>query len=239
MNIRGIFFDYGGTIDTNGIHWSEVIWQSYQKEGVAVSLQDFRDAYVYAERELAKSNIISPTDNFLSVLRSKVNLQLQKLISDNILMENEITSRSYCEHISLYCYNVVLENLLKSKPLLQNLKSRFPLVLVSNFYGNLDAVLEDFSLNLFSDVVESAKVGVRKPDSAIFEIALKRNNLSPKDVIVVGDSIKNDILPAKSLGCHTVWLKGQGWENGSNDDDIPDHIITDISQLITIIDTNS
>ena len=28
-SIKGIIFDYGGTIDTNGIHWSEVIWEQY------------------------------------------------------------------------------------------------------------------------------------------------------------------------------------------------------------------
>ena len=24
--ITGIIFDYGGTIDSRGVHWSEVIW---------------------------------------------------------------------------------------------------------------------------------------------------------------------------------------------------------------------
>ena len=24
--VKGILFDYGGTIDSNGMHWAEVIW---------------------------------------------------------------------------------------------------------------------------------------------------------------------------------------------------------------------
>ncbi len=32
--IKGIIFDYGGTIDTGGDHWSEVIWHAYQEEGL-------------------------------------------------------------------------------------------------------------------------------------------------------------------------------------------------------------
>ena len=44
--IKGIIFDYGGTIDTNGIHWSEVIWQQYIAANVQISKEEFREAYV-------------------------------------------------------------------------------------------------------------------------------------------------------------------------------------------------
>ncbi|MDE5675782.1 MAG: hypothetical protein K2I44_10640 [Muribaculaceae bacterium] len=32
--IKGIIFDYGGTLDTGGDHWSEVIWKAWQEAGV-------------------------------------------------------------------------------------------------------------------------------------------------------------------------------------------------------------
>ena len=35
--------------------------------------------------------------------------------------------------------------------------------------------------------------------------------LPPREVLVVGDSLKKDILPAESVGCPTAWLKGKGW----------------------------
>ena len=35
--IKGIIFDYGGTIDSRGVHWSEVIWQGYEALQVPVS----------------------------------------------------------------------------------------------------------------------------------------------------------------------------------------------------------
>ena len=37
--IEGVIFDYGGTIDSRGVHWSWVIWDGYQKAGVNVSLE--------------------------------------------------------------------------------------------------------------------------------------------------------------------------------------------------------
>ena len=44
--IKGIIFDYGGTIDTNGIHWAEVLWSLYREHGVPVDRDAFRQAYV-------------------------------------------------------------------------------------------------------------------------------------------------------------------------------------------------
>ena len=34
--IKGIIFDYGGTIDSRGDHWSEVIWKAYPAENIKI-----------------------------------------------------------------------------------------------------------------------------------------------------------------------------------------------------------
>ena len=52
--VKGIIFDYGGTLDTGGRHWSWVIWEAWQQAGVACDLPTFREAYVWGERELAQ-----------------------------------------------------------------------------------------------------------------------------------------------------------------------------------------
>ena len=35
--------------------------------------------------------------------------------------------------------------------------------------------------------------------------------VNAEEVLVVGDSIKNDIEPARKLGCQTLLLEGKGW----------------------------
>ena len=37
LDIKGIIFDYGGTLDTRGDHWSEVLWQGYEHFGIGVA----------------------------------------------------------------------------------------------------------------------------------------------------------------------------------------------------------
>lgn len=66
-----LLLDYGGTLDTNARHWAHVLWDGYQHCNVPVSESQFREAYVFGERSLAKNPIIVPTDNFLDLLRKR------------------------------------------------------------------------------------------------------------------------------------------------------------------------
>jgi len=59
-NVKGIIFDYGGTIDTRGDHWSHVIDAGWHNAGIDVDIETFRTCYVHAERELARERYILP-----------------------------------------------------------------------------------------------------------------------------------------------------------------------------------
>ena len=202
-NYQNLCFDYGGTLDTGGIHWADFLWQEYQEHHVPVTHGAFYQAYVHTERYLGQHDVIQPNHTFRETLSIKVQLQLHELLS-----EEQLNSERYDEKLIVdSSYQRVLAVLYDVRPILQSLSKNHTLVLVSNFYGNLHTVLREFQLDsYFKDVVESAAVGIRKPDSAIYQLALSRNHLRPEDTLVIGDSLKNDILPAHSLGIHTVWL---------------------------------
>ena len=97
LDIKGIIFDYGGTLDTRGDHWSEVLWQGYEhfgigvaddeevEPGVSISKQAFRDAYVYGERALAVNPIVTPDFHFEDILREKLILELNFLAGKELL----------------------------------------------------------------------------------------------------------------------------------------------------------
>ena len=77
--------------------------------------------------------------------------------------------------IAEWCYAYAHQAINQARPILRQLAERYPMVLVSNFYGNIESVLHDFELdNLFGSIVESAVVGVRKPNPAIFQMGVDR-----------------------------------------------------------------
>jgi len=110
------------------------------------------------------------------------------------------------------------------------------MVLVSNFYGNISVVLHEFGFDgMFEKIIESAVVGIRKPDPRIYMLGVETLQMKPEEVAVIGDSFKKDIIPAKKIGCSAIWIKGETWTDENNDESLPDTIITDLKQLIDIL----
>ncbi len=271
--VKGIIFDYGGTLDSNGLHWAEVIWSAYREAAIPVTYEAFRDAYVHGERTLGRNPIVQPGHNFHDMLLLKIRLQIDWLVENGHLdaayahaatdaptqapadrsdkddapaqaaagesvidksaqapaqAANETTASSKAANqtaassqagtravrrLADLSYRFARQSVDNARPLLDSLRSRYPLVLVSNFYGNIETVLKDFRLDTcFDAIVESAVVGIRKPDPAIFRLGIETMGLPAEATVVIGDSHDKDILPAASLGCQTIWLKNIGWK---------------------------
>ncbi len=232
LDVKGVIFDFGGTLDTRGDHWSEVLWKGYEHFNVPVSKENFRKAYVHGERTLATSPIIKPNFHFFDVLKAKNKIQLDYLTDNGLLALTEMAKVDLAMRMAQHENSLTNEVLEESRSVLEYLNGKYPMVLVSNFYGNIQTILSDAGIDhYFKRVIESAVVGVRKPNPAIFALGVCALDLPASQVVVVGDTFDKDIAPAHSLGCRTVWIKGLQWEEKSYDETLPDGIISRISEL--------
>lgn len=232
--IKGYIFDYGGTLDTAGHHWGQVLWHAYQRQQVPVTEQQFRDAYVHGERTLAKEPIIKPDFTFHRTLSVKLRLEMEYLCTTGAWDAGEHEFDAKHRAVLVDVYEQVKTVTSHSREVLAELARHYPMVLVSNFYGNIHVVLQEFGFDTyFQDVVESAVVGIRKPDHRIFSLGVDSLGLKPDEVMVVGDSFYKDIEPALKAGCHAVWFKGEGWTDKAFDETLPDKVITDLAQLLS------
>lgn len=108
-------------------------------------------------------------------------------------------------------------------------KRTFPI-----FLGTADRLEQKGILKYIDLVIASAEEGVSKPDRRIFEIALYRAQCKPENAIMIGDRVDNDIVPAKSMGMGTVWIKqgfGQYWIV-KNEDERADYEVESLSDLL-------
>ncbi len=215
--MKAILFDFGGTLDTDGIHWSELFWETYVHFHIPVTKENLREAFIYSERKIA--NVIKPEFSMKQTLEKQLLYQLEYLQDKHYLP-------SYysfiIDELSEYCYRYVIKTVMRSKELLENLSSQYSLGIISNYYGNLETVLQELSIKkYFSSVIDSTKLKIRKPDKQIFKVALNDLAMVPQEVIMIGDSYENDIIPAKSIGCFTIWIQNKVWQepvdNGSAD----------------------
>ena len=66
-------------------------------------------------------------------------------------------------------------------------------------------------------------------------MGIEQLNMAANQVAVVGDSYDKDIMAASSIGCQTIWLKGEEWTKSEHDEAIPTIIITEIDSLTSIL----
>ena len=106
-------------------------------------------------------------------------------------------------------------------------------VIANQSFGTAERLRKWGLLRYIDVVAASAELGVAKPDRKIFDIAFEMANCSPKDGIMIGDRIDNDIIPAKKVGMKTIWIK-QGfssYQSPKNEEEQPDYIIASLSEL--------
>lgn len=232
MQARGILLNYEGTIDTNGLHWGAILWNKFRKHGITLDKSVFNKAYSYSEAKLASVGTVQPDDSFLDVLVHKLTQQFDFLTATGHEPDYTLVTT-----IAGECDQLAQRTLRKAKTILENLSASFPIVLVSNFYGNLNTVLADFGIrDFFADVIETTDA---KPhlNTDRYRRGVNRLGYAAEECVAVGDSYNRDILPSKEIGCRTVWLNVESWEEWGIDElDISDAEIGDFNQLPRLLE---
>ncbi len=95
-----------------------------------------------------------------------------------------------------------------ARRVLERLHGRSRIVVVSNNQvEEQEEKLAFLGLRRLVDLlVVSEEVGVGKPDPRIFEVALRRAEVSAAETVMVGDSFPNDVLGARGVGIGAVWF---------------------------------
>ncbi len=234
QNVKAVIFDYGGTLDTKARPWASVQWEAYRHANFPIDEDTFQKACTFAENALIKAPIVKPTDDFYHLMLKKIEQQIAYLEFKHILHISALQQQALLYDIAGYCNSLALKNMETTREVLATLRQKYPLVLVSNFFGNIHAVLSTFGLDgVFTHIVESSVVGVRKPDPAIYRLGVEATGFKPEEVVVVANSYKKDMEPASSLGCRTIWFKGEGQETPADYDPAKVcAIITDLRQVL-------
>ncbi|MEY2564333.1 MAG: putative hydrolase of the superfamily [Verrucomicrobiota bacterium] len=198
--IRAILFDLGGTLDGDGLHWLERFLALYRELGVDLTRERIREAFDEAERRSALDETIASAD-FSGMVELHVKWQLMQLGLKDFELERNLVEGFIAPVRDAVANNVQLLATLA--------ESGFELGVVSNGCGNVEKLCANFGYAPFlSLVVDSRRVGLFKPDPAIFIYAAEKIGSAPAAIMMVGDSFERDVVPAKKVGMKTAWLEG-------------------------------
>jgi putative hydrolase of the HAD superfamily len=111
-----------------------------------------------------------------------------------------------------------------ARPALEFLSARLPLVSVTN--GNADLERVGVS-SYFRAGISAREFGVGKPDSRIFHAAAGALNLTPHELLHVGDDATLDVLGALNAGMQAAWVNRAGhlWPHETHADVTVTHLL--------------
>lgn len=198
--IKAILFDAAGTLfyltKTVGEHYAYV----GREVGLNLDAQQLERAFHSAWQQMPRRPAIDvPRENddkgwwreLVGRVLDQVAHSLNELDRDNFF---EIAYEHFAEAGVWQLYPEVPE-------VLQQLRPRFQLAVVSNFDGRLRFILQHLGIsNYFSYIFISSELGADKPDPEIFRRAVKVMHLDADGVLHVGDDPERDWKAAKAAG---------------------------------------
>jgi putative hydrolase of the HAD superfamily len=198
--IRAILFDAAGTLfyltKTAGDHYAYV----GREVGLELDAQKLESAFHAAWQQMPRRSAIDgPRKNddkgswreLVDHVFDQVAPSLSQFDRDNFF---EIAYEHFAEPGVWELYPEVLE-------VLEQLRPRFELAVISNFDGRLRLILQHLGISkYFAHVFISSELGADKPDLEIFRRALKIMQLNADEVLHVGDDPERDWKAAAAAG---------------------------------------
>lgn len=207
---RALLLDFGGTLDAEGVPWKERFRALFAAElGDADPRLDpavFDRVFYEADDALVgRVDRRATLDEVVGRLARGV---AERLAGGAAANENLYAVAYRVADVFLRTARIHLS---KNLSLLSSLSSSsapsLRIGFVSNFYGNLAAVLQQEGYGAWvGAVADSACVGVTKPDPALFRHALDALGVAPTEALMVGDSWARDVVGASGAGMRAAWL---------------------------------
>jgi putative hydrolase of the HAD superfamily len=96
----------------------------------------------------------------------------------------------------------------ETREVLTELKQRgLKLGVISNFDSRVYSVMNDLRIrDYFHTVTISSETGYAKPDPEIFSAAATALNSDPQNILLVGDSLSDDVLAARHIGIRSILI---------------------------------
>lgn len=238
MLIRAVIFDLGNTLmyPVAPDLWPEVIKRGNQ------ALMDY----------LCEHNILTDCDDFMFEFNQRLHqyyetrdkhmietstfLVLKELLAEKGYpgVSDDIIRASLDAHYAITQKNWQLEeDAIDCLTTLQ--KENYKLGLVSNAGDHRDVLqlVEKFNLTPFFEfILTSAGCGYRKPHPRIFKLALDMINARAREVAMVGDTLRADVMGANQAGMYSIWITRR--TDTPRDDTlpvIPEAIINSLREL--------
>ncbi|ODS34618.1 MAG: Pyrimidine 5'-nucleotidase YjjG [Candidatus Scalindua rubra] len=211
--IKAVLFDLGNTLFKLGKQedwdWVGIHKEGMEKVGFNIDVDRLRQAILnIPEETLTKKKVL-----YGEIYR--FHKEIIKYILESLGYKDLTDHKLHLATMSARQVIINVQSLSDDAlPCLEKLTQKGMMVgVITNAEGQTAINSERMGLARYIDfIIDSAHVGVRKPDEMIFKIAINtlqrncENPLQPGEIMYVGNELEEDALAAKAVGLTGVWL---------------------------------
>src|SRR5919109_610133 len=181
MTIKAVFFDLGGVIVRT--EFQAPRQQLAERLGMEYDDLD-RIVFDSESGRLAALGQVTADQHWISVISRLKRPASELMAIREEFFAGDIVDRTLVEYI-------------------RSLRGKYKTGLISNAWSDLrDFVVREKFDDAFDDMIISAEVGAMKPEPKIFQIALERFGVKPKEAVFIDDVLEN------IEGCKKAGMKG-------------------------------
>lgn len=242
MNLKAVFFDVGGTIET--FRYT----QEYRLKNTPLFRECFQKAgieFVVSDEQLYKIISTGTAAYHQWNRQSLIELPTSQIWSRFVLKELAVSEKALAPIAEELAF------LYETRYFIREMRPEIPQVLeaihemgleigcISNTQSltQVPHTLKDYGIyHYFDPIVLSSAVGTRKPDASIFYHAARLANLPTGSMVYVGDKINRDILGAYRSGFRMAVKIQHPYDDGDLDEGaIPDAVIQNMTELLPLL----
>ena len=230
---KGIFFDlYGTLIDILTDEYDPGVYSTLSRyfsyRGIKIAPKELKKTYFEdIQSQLKQSNETYPEVDvykiFSNMMHRYGNKQYSKsAIVDAAVLFRSLTMRRFGVFQGVY---EVLESLLE----------KYELALISDAqWVFTEPEMAMLGLTpFFKFRILSSRLGFKKPDVRLFDMAMKKLMINPEESVYIGDNPQKDLVGAKKAGMKFILFRS---EFKPYNDFQPDRHFNDYSELLKIIE---
>lgn len=230
VKYKHIFIDLDKTIWDFDSNTHQTFCEIFDKHGLITKgipdLDSFKKVYMgindmlwalYRENKIKKE--------VLNIKRFE--LTLQEFGIDDLILATHIAE----DYITLSPKKTILFPY--SHEALSYLKNKYSLHIITNGFEELQhQKLDNCNLRkYFKTITTSEEAGVKKPETAIFKLALKKAKAIAEESLMIGDDLEVDVAGAQGIGMDTLYFNPHRQEHNDN----PDHEVHSWAEVMKIL----
>ena len=216
--IKAVFFDFYNTLAYFWPPVQEIQASACREVGLAVEKEGILRGYAVADELFSRENHDHPLHLRSEEERSRFFSRYEQLILRGAGLD---VSLALAESVWRVSATVPKSFALfgDAAPTLAKLKEMgLATGVLSNLHEDLTPIVAELGLAPYLDVlVTSKEVGAEKPDPRMFDAALRKVGVLPREAVHVGDQYHSDVRGAEAVGMNAVLLDRGGWHTGITD----------------------